>query len=227
VADIPLVVLSAFDPSTRMLPFLFDDRRMVPIGARLIAGAVHQAGFHRSRSVFQLWNPNFRPSRARIDGRLLQMLLVSSMQLHSQRAAMAIRDAWTMGDERPLIIVGGPKAIYEPYHFWSIPEPGPRVAPDVAVTGEAYVLLDLLNVIRQHRGRGVRARWRRCPGRSTWRLGRTCVNPWWSTPACSAWCRTWTNCLTKPSDSACWSRHTGGPASPLARCPMRRCASSS
>ncbi len=154
LADIPLVVLSAFDPSTRMLPFLFYDRRMVPAGARLIASAVHQAGFHRSRIVFQLWNPNFRPSRARLEGQPLQMLLVSSMQLHSRRAYMAIRDAWTMGDERPLIIAGGPKAIYEPYHFWSIQEPGPRVAPDVAVTGEAYVLLDLLNVIRQHRGRG-------------------------------------------------------------------------
>ena len=154
LADIPLVVLSAFDPRTRMLPFLFYDRRMVPAGGRLIAGALHQAGFHRVRSVFQLWNPHFRPSRARLEGRPLQMLLVSSMQLHSRRAYLAIRDAWTLGAERPLLIVGGPKAIYEPYHFWATPAPGPRVAPDVAVTGEAYVLLDLLNVLRQHRGRG-------------------------------------------------------------------------
>ncbi len=154
LADIPVVVLSAFDRRTRMLPFLFYDRRMFPAGARMIAGAMRQAGFQRSRVVFQLWNPNFQPSRARMDGAPLQMLLVSSMQIHSRPAYMAIRDAWTMGDERPLIIVGGPKAIYEPYHFWSIPGNGPRAAPDVAVTGEAYVLLHLLSVIRQYRGRG-------------------------------------------------------------------------
>jgi len=27
------------------------------------------AGFTRTRAVFQLWNPNFKPSRARFDGR--------------------------------------------------------------------------------------------------------------------------------------------------------------
>ena len=27
--------------------------------------ALHDAGFSRTRAVFQLWNPNFRPSRAR------------------------------------------------------------------------------------------------------------------------------------------------------------------
>ncbi len=154
LAEVPAVVLSAFDRSTRLLPFILYDSWMFPAGARTIAGALHQAGFARTRAVFQLWNPNFRPSRARIDGRPAQMLLISSMQIHSRPAYDAIREAWTMGADRPLIIAGGPKAVYEPYDFWAIPGPGGRVAPDVVVTGECYVLLDLLNVLVQHRGPG-------------------------------------------------------------------------
>ena len=154
LAEVPAVVFSAFDRSTRLLPFILYDSWMFPAGARTIAGALHQAGFARTRAVFQLWNPNFRPSRARIDGRPAQMLLISSMQIHSRPAYDAIREAWTMGADRPLIIAGGPKAVYEPYDFWAIPGPGGRVAPDVVVTGESYVLLDLLNVLVQHRGPG-------------------------------------------------------------------------
>ncbi|MGE5843721.1 MAG: B12-binding domain-containing radical SAM protein, partial [Syntrophaceae bacterium] len=55
---------------------------------------------------------------------------------------------------RPLIVAGGPKAVYEPYHYWTIPGEGQPVAPDVVVTGETYVLLDLLNVLTEMRGRG-------------------------------------------------------------------------
>lgn len=153
LSELPAVVLSCFDRRTRMLPFIFYDSRLFPAGARAIAGAVHQAGFTRTRAVFDLWNPNFRPSAAKLDGRPLQMLLVSSMQMHSRRAFDAIRDAWTLGKDRPLIIVGGPKAMYEPYHYWGLTGPNGPVAPDAAVTGEAFVLLDLLHVIVEHRGR--------------------------------------------------------------------------
>jgi radical SAM superfamily enzyme YgiQ (UPF0313 family) len=151
VAEIATVVLSAFDRSTRLLPFVLYDAYMFPAGASSIANALKQGGFTSTRAVFQLWNPHFEASRARMDGRGLEMLLVSSMQIHSQRAYDAIRDAWTMGAERPLIIAGGPKAIYEPYHFW--PEPGARdpVAPDVVVTGEQYVLLELLDTLTEYR----------------------------------------------------------------------------
>jgi radical SAM superfamily enzyme YgiQ (UPF0313 family) len=152
LAELPAVVVSAFDRRTRMLPFLFYDSHLFPPGAVAVAGALRAAGFARTRAVFQLWNRRFRPSRARLDGRAAQMLLISSMQIHSQRAYDLIREAWTMGEARPLILTGGPKAIYEPYHYWSIPGT-PRVAPDVAVTGEAYVLLDLLQVLLEHRGR--------------------------------------------------------------------------
>ncbi len=153
LADLPVVVLSCFDTSTRLLPFVFYDHQIFPAGARAIAGAVAKAGFTRTRAVFELWNKNFRPSQAKIDGKPVQMLLVSSMQIHSARAFAAINDAWTLGDDRPLIIAGGPKAVYEPYHYWKPAGAGHRTAPDAVVTGEVYVLLDLLNVVVQHRGR--------------------------------------------------------------------------
>ena len=153
LAELPVAVLSCFDPDTRMLPFVFYDKYMFPAGARAIAGAMHQAGFTRTRAVFQLWNKNFRPSQAKIDGQPLEALLVSSMQIHSRKAFEAIEDAWTLGKDRPLIIAGGPKAVYEPYHFWNLPGRNGPVAADVAVTGEAYVLLDLMNVVTKFRSR--------------------------------------------------------------------------
>lgn len=153
LAELPVVVLSCFDSGTRLLPFVFYDKLIFPAGARAVAGAVYQAGFTRTRAVFQLWNKNFRPSQAKFDGKPIQMLLVSSMQMHSGKAFEAIQDAWTLGEDRPLIIAGGPKAMYEPYHYWTTPGRDGPVAPDVVVTGEAFVLLDLLNVLVQCRRR--------------------------------------------------------------------------
>jgi radical SAM superfamily enzyme YgiQ (UPF0313 family) len=147
------VVVSAFDRRTRMLPFLFYDSRLFPAGAGMVAAALHQAGFRRTRAVFQLWNPRFRPSRARIDGRPIELLLISSLQIHSRAAYDLIRDARSMGADRPLIIAGGPKAIYEPDHFWFAPAGAEPPAPDIAVTGEVYVLLELLSVLEEYRGR--------------------------------------------------------------------------
>lgn len=153
LGDASAVVLSCFDRRTRMLPFLFYDAHMFPLGPSLIAGALHQAGLP-TRAVFELWNPRFRPSRARMDGRPPQILLLSSMQIHAGRAYAAVRDAHELGADRPLIICGGPKAVYEPYDFWSPAATGTRAAPDVVVAGEAYVLLELLEVVAAHRGGG-------------------------------------------------------------------------
>lgn len=154
LAEMPAVVVSAFDLSTRLLPFVGYDSRIFPPGANAIAGALHAAGFGRTRAVFQLWNRNFRPSHARIDGRPVQMLLVSSMKAHAQRAYDLIGDACSMGADRPLIIAGGAKAMFEPSDFWSIPAGAQPAAPDVVVTGESYVLLDFLNVVVGLRRRG-------------------------------------------------------------------------
>lgn len=158
--EIPAVVLSAFDRGTRLLPFVLYDRFIFPAGARSIAAALHQAGFSRTRAVFQLWNPRFRPSKARVGGRPPELFCVSSMQIHARSAYRAIRDCFGLGGDRPLIVAGGPKATYEPYHFWSTPRSGKElpVAPDVVVTGESYVLLDLLEAILAARAPGERLR---------------------------------------------------------------------
>lgn len=132
-----------------MMPFWLYDSWMFPAGARGVAGALHDVGFERTRAIFELWNPRFRASAVRWDGQPIQMLLLSSMQIHAQKAYDAICDAWTMGEDRPLIIVGGPKAWYQPYEFWPMTGPTGAVGPDVVVTGEQYVLLDLLEAISE------------------------------------------------------------------------------
>jgi radical SAM superfamily enzyme YgiQ (UPF0313 family) len=151
--DIGIVVTYAFDTRTRLLPFFLADRRMPPAGPRAIAAALTNAGFRRVRIVLQQWNPNFRPSQARIDGRPIDVLMVSAMQIHSEPAYKLIEDAWMLGEDRPLIIAGGSKAIYEPHHFLGI-GPGARIHADVAVTGEEYVLLELMNLVCSYRAEG-------------------------------------------------------------------------
>ena len=73
------------------------------------------------------------------------------LQIHSQRAYDAISEVWSLGAARPLIIAGGPKAIYEPYHFWPVAGKRDPAVPDVVVTGEQYVLLELLNTLIEYR----------------------------------------------------------------------------
>jgi radical SAM superfamily enzyme YgiQ (UPF0313 family) len=148
--DINIVIVYAFDYRTRLLPFFLADRRMPPAGPRAVAAALGNAGFRRVRIVLQQWTPNFRPSQARIDGQPVDVLMISAMQIHSEPAYKLIADAWTLGEQRPLIIAGGAKAIYEPHHFLGI-GPDARVHADVAVTGEEYVLLELMQLICSHR----------------------------------------------------------------------------
>lgn len=129
-----------------MLPFWYADKRMAPCAARLLGDVLHAAGFNRLRIVLQQWSPNVRPSAMRLAGRPLDILLVSAMQVHAEPAYALVRDAHRMGATRPLILVGGPKAIYEPTDFLELgPERG--VGADCVVTGEAFVLLDLLHTI--------------------------------------------------------------------------------
>src|SRR5271166_2779944 len=82
-ARIPCLVCYAFDFRTRLGPFLFTDMKLLTAGPRAIAGALHQAGFTKTRIFQRQWNPNLRPSLARLDGQPPQMLFVSSMQIHS------------------------------------------------------------------------------------------------------------------------------------------------
>jgi hypothetical protein len=145
--DLATVIACAFDHRTRMLPFIYADTRMVPAGVRAIGSAMVDAGFQKTRIVLQQWNRNFRPSQMHLDGRIPDVFMVSSMQIHSQQCELLIRDACRIDpSERPLIIAGGPKIIYEPWDVFST-DPGDPWGADVAVTGEEYVLLHLLEVL--------------------------------------------------------------------------------
>lgn len=144
--ELRIGIMYAFDFRTRMLPFWYADKRMAPCSVRLLGDVLHECGFRNVRVVLQQWSPNVRPSRMRIQGRPLDILLVSAMQVHAEKAYALVRDAHRMGTARPLIIAGGPKAIYEPTDYFELgPQPG--VGADCVVTGEAFVLLELLHAI--------------------------------------------------------------------------------
>jgi len=151
-SQIPVLVCYAFDYRTRLGPFLFADTRLLTAGPRAIASALHSAGFARTRIVLRQWNRNFRASEARLDGQIPQMLFVSSMQIHSASAYEMIADAYRLGNERPLILAGGAKAIYEPWDFFGRGENGFGDA-DVVGTGEEFVTLELLDRIMEFRGK--------------------------------------------------------------------------
>jgi radical SAM superfamily enzyme YgiQ (UPF0313 family) len=145
--DLTSVITCAFDHRTRMLPFVYAATRMAPAGVRAIGSAVVDSGFEKTRIVLQQWNRNFRPSQMRLDGRIPDLFMVSSMQIHSAASEMLMQDACRIDpDHRPLIIAGGPKTIYEPWDAFSADPRNPWAA-DVAVTGEEYVLLSLLEVL--------------------------------------------------------------------------------
>ena len=149
--DLRSIIACAFDHRTRMLPFIFADLRMAPAGVRAIGSAMVDAGFEKTRIVLQQWNPNFRPSMMQLDGRVPDLFMVSSMQIHTTPCKELIRDACLIDpDHRPLIIAGGPKAVYEPWDVFSADPEDPWGA-DVAITGEEYVILSLLNLLLEIR----------------------------------------------------------------------------
>src|SRR3954453_3987167 len=118
--DLATVIACAFDHRTRILPFIYADLRMVPAGGRAIGSALVDSGFARTRIVLQQWNRNFRPSRMQLDGRIPDLFMVSSMGLHSGRCMELIRDAHQIdAAHRPLIIAGGPHAVYQPYDLFA------------------------------------------------------------------------------------------------------------
>ncbi len=152
--DLRSVVVHAFDHRTRILPFIYADTKMAPAGVRAIGSALADIGLQKTRIVLQQWNRNFRPSQMRLDGAIPDMFLVSSMHLHSAACEQLIRDACLIEPEhRPLIIAGGPKAIYDPWDVFNV-DPQQSWGADVAVTGEEYVLLNMLEVLFELRAAG-------------------------------------------------------------------------
>jgi len=152
--DLASVIACAFDHRTRLLPFIYANTHMVPAGVRAVGSAMFDVGFQKTRIVLQQWNRNFRSSQARLDGRVPDIFMVSAMQIHSAQCKALIRDACRIDPEhRPLIIAGGPKAIYEPWDVFS-DDPDDRWGADIAVAGEEYVLLSLLEVLLSIRADG-------------------------------------------------------------------------
>jgi radical SAM superfamily enzyme YgiQ (UPF0313 family) len=151
--DLTSVIACAFDHRTRMLPFIYADMHMAPAGVRAIGSAMADVGFKKTRIVLQQWNRNFRPSQMRLNGRIPDLFMVSSMQLHTAACTDLIRDACRIDpSHRPLVIVGGPKVIYEPWDVFGI-DPHDPWGADVAVTGEEYVLLSLIETLLTVRAR--------------------------------------------------------------------------
>lgn len=151
--DLRIAIVSAFDFRTRMLPYWYADTRMAPCSVRTLADSLFAAGFKHTRVILQQWAPNVRPSVAELDGKPIDLLLVSAMQVHAEPSYEIVRDAHRMGDARPLIFAGGPKAIYEPTHYFDIDGVHGQSA-DCVVTGEAFVLMALLSHILDNRGTG-------------------------------------------------------------------------
>jgi hypothetical protein len=81
--DLTSVIACAFDYRTRMLPFIYADMHMAPAGLRAIGSAMADVGFDKTRIVLQQWNRKFKPSKMRLDGRIPDIFMVSSMQLHT------------------------------------------------------------------------------------------------------------------------------------------------
>jgi radical SAM superfamily enzyme YgiQ (UPF0313 family) len=145
--DLTTVIVNAFDHRTRTLPFIYADMKMAPAGARAIGAAMADIGCHKTRIVLQQWNRNFKPSHARLDGRVPDILMISSMLLHSRQCEALVRDACRIDPyRRPLIIAGGPKMFYAPWSVFSADVNDPW-GVDIAVTGEEYVLLSLLEAL--------------------------------------------------------------------------------
>ena len=153
VSDLRVVICYAFDFRTRMLPYWYADKRMAPCSVRTLADVLYAAGVRHMRVVLQQWTPNFKPSQALIGGKRPDLMMVSAMQVHAEPSYNLVRDTHRLGPDRPLILAGGPKAIYEPSDYFEL---GPRagVGADCACTGEAYVLLDLLRHLLADRARG-------------------------------------------------------------------------
>ncbi len=149
--DLTTVIACAFDHRTRILPFFYADMRMVPAGVRAIGSAMVDSGFDKTRIVLQQWNKNFRPSQMRLDGRIPDIFMVSSMGMHAPRRMELISDAHRIDPaHRPLIIAGGPRSIYQPWDVFSA-DPADPASADVVVRGEEYILLSLLEVVLSFR----------------------------------------------------------------------------
>ncbi|MGF1580340.1 MAG: B12-binding domain-containing radical SAM protein [Gemmataceae bacterium] len=156
-AEIAAVVAYAFDFRTSLGPYVFLDTKLITAGPRAVGAAMYSAGFKNTRVVMRQWTRNFRPRMARINGKIPELLLISSMQINSASAYEMLEDAYRLGEDRPFILCGGAKAIYEPWDFFGR-GPNSDMSADVVVTGEEFVLLQLLDRLMEFRSGGEHLR---------------------------------------------------------------------
>ncbi len=149
------VIFYSYDFRTEVLPFYYAARRMVPAGVRALGSAMLDAGFPHTRIVLQQWSPNILPTTARLNGRMPNIILISSMSMHFEACKRLLRDVTKVQPAaRPLVVVGGPKFFYEPWDAYGSPGDD-WWAPDLVVTGEEYVWLSVLEVLLHfHRQNG-------------------------------------------------------------------------
>ncbi len=156
--DLTTVIACAFDHRTRMLPFIYADTHMAPAGVRAIGSALFDSGFEKARIVLQQWNRRFNPAVMRLDDRVPDLFMISSMGMHLAPCLKMIREARQIAPQyRPLIITGGSLNVYQPSEVFA-DGPSALSGADVAVTGEEYVMLNLLEVLLTLRGKGESAR---------------------------------------------------------------------
>jgi radical SAM superfamily enzyme YgiQ (UPF0313 family) len=148
------VVGYPFDLRTRMLPYYYVDRRIVPAGPRELTSALIEAGFERTRLVMGAWNPKADASQMRLDGEIPDLFLLSVLSVHSAHMDRWVRQLRRLPeDRRPLVIMGGPHVRYEPWRAFGS-DPAAPWGADLAVTGELYVFLQLLDALLSERASG-------------------------------------------------------------------------
>jgi hypothetical protein len=217
-----------------MLPFIYADTHMAPAGVRAVGSALADSGFAKTRIVLQQWNKNFKPSRMQLDGRVPDLFMVSTMGMHSDCCTELTRDALVIdAKHRPLIIAGGSHAVYEPAFMFN-QNPRRPAGPDVAVTGEEFVFLSLLEVLLDVRapGESLRTAFRRAresgalddiPGLVYPLASVTESSKNWLIPGPSACSAIWTSCLIPCSGTVCSKRRAAGRRLPPRRWRRRSC----
>ncbi|MHC4338753.1 MAG: B12-binding domain-containing radical SAM protein [Planctomycetota bacterium] len=152
--DLVTVVAGAFDHRTRILPFIGADLRMASAGVRAIGAAMVDSGFEKTRIVQQQWNRRFSPAHMKLDGRVPDLFLVSSMSVHSACGKNLVADACRIDPaHRPLIVAGGPRSVYEPWDAFRT-HADEQEGADLVVTGEEFVWMSFLERLLAERARG-------------------------------------------------------------------------
>ena len=151
--DVPVLFVNAFDRRTRLGPFVFVDKKLIPGAPIAVASALAAAGFKKTRIALRQWNPDLLPSETRFDGKPVQA--AARLEHADPHAAPydLIEDAYKLGDERPLILAGSARAIYEPWDFFGVGTKTQAYHADGVVTGEEFVLVELLHRLMEFRGK--------------------------------------------------------------------------